>query len=82
LAMISINLAIMNLLPIPGLDGSHIVLTFLEGIGLKLPAKAVNMLFVAGFLFLITFMVVVNINDILRLESVQDILARIFGGNR
>ena len=82
LAMISINLAIMNLLPIPGLDGSHIVLTFLEGIGLKLPAKAVNMLFVAGFLFLISFMVLVNINDILRLESVQDILAKIFGGNR
>lgn len=79
LAAMSINLGVMNLLPIPGLDGSHIIFTFLEGVGLKIPEKVMNALFLAGALFLIAFMIIVNINDILRLESVRDILGRIFG---
>jgi regulator of sigma E protease len=66
LAMMSINLAVMNLLPIPGLDGSHIVFTFLEGVGLKIPVKVMNAIFMMGFLFLIGLMILVNVYDVLR----------------
>ena len=40
-AFISIILAVMNILPIPGLDGGHIVLLFYEGITGRQPSEAV-----------------------------------------
>lgn len=40
-ALISIILAVMNILPIPGLDGGHIVLLFYEGITGKQPSDRV-----------------------------------------
>ena len=67
-ALISINLAIINLLPIPGLDGGRLVIIAVEGV-LRRPVsrKLTVALTVVGFALLITLMIVVSVNDIARL---------------
>lgn len=65
LAMISVNLGVMNLLPFPALDGGKIVLTVCEMITKKkVPAKAEGILNLIGFAILILLMVVVTFKDI------------------
>jgi len=65
MAIISINLAIFNLLPIPALDGSHILLAIVERIRRRpIPAEREAMVHFIGFAFLITLMIVVTISDI------------------
>ena len=67
-ALLSINLGIINLLPIPVLDGGHLVFFFYEAIvGKPLPASFRNVLFRAGLLCLLTLMAVVVYLDIARL---------------
>ncbi|MCA8995970.1 MAG: site-2 protease family protein, partial [Planctomycetaceae bacterium] len=52
---ISVNLAVINFLPIPVLDGGHMVMLLWEGITRrKLPARVVELVTVAGLLFLLT----------------------------
>ncbi|MDZ4226205.1 MAG: M50 family metallopeptidase, partial [Patescibacteria group bacterium] len=67
-ALISINLAIINLLPIPGLDGGRLVIIGIEGI-LRRPVsrKLTVAATVLGFALLITLMLVVSYHDIVRL---------------
>lgn len=65
MAIISINLAIFNLLPIPALDGSHILFAIVERIRRRpIPAEREAMVHFIGFAFLITLMIVVTISDI------------------
>ncbi|MDL2253427.1 site-2 protease family protein [Ruminococcaceae bacterium OttesenSCG-928-I18] len=68
LALISINLGIMNLLPLPALDGGKLLLLAVEGVRRKPIAPkyevAINM---AGFAMLMGLMVFVTFNDITRL---------------
>ena len=65
MAIISLNLAIFNLLPIPALDGSHILFALVEGIrGRAIPAEREAKIHFIGFALLITLMVVVTISDI------------------
>jgi regulator of sigma E protease len=67
-ALISINLAVINLLPIPGLDGGRLFIILVETIvRRKLSEKFVTYLSFAGFAALILLMVVVSYHDILRL---------------
>jgi len=67
-AFISINLAIINLLPIPALDGGRILFVVIEAIkGSAIKPKVGNMLNTIGFALLIILMVVVTFNDIIRL---------------
>jgi regulator of sigma E protease len=67
-AFISLNLAIINLLPFPALDGGRLVMVGIEAVRRKpiraSTARAVNTF---GFLFLILLMVLVTWQDILRL---------------
>jgi regulator of sigma E protease len=64
-ALISISLAIMNILPFPALDGGRIVIALIEGAMRKrLNIQFVNGLNTIGFLLLITLMVVVTVKDI------------------
>ena len=64
----SINLAILNILPIPVLDGGHLLFLLIEAIRRKpLPDRAMAMFQWAGFLFLILLMVFVVFNDIERM---------------
>lgn len=66
-ALISINLAIVNLLPIPGLDGGKIFLNIVEAIIRKpIPQKVEVAVTAIGVVFLVILFVAVTINDILR----------------
>lgn len=65
MAIISLNLAIFNLLPIPALDGSHILFALIEAIRRKrIPLEYESRVHFAGFVFLMALMVVVTISDI------------------
>lgn len=67
MAFLSVNLGIMNLLPIPALDGGKIVLNIIEGIRKKPidPNKEVIITMI-GFAFLMILMILVTWNDIRR----------------
>lgn len=65
LAMISLTLAVMNLLPIPVLDGGHIVLCVIEMLrGKPLPEKAVDIAMRIGISILLSFMAMVIFLDL------------------
>lgn len=64
-ALISINLALLNLLPIPGLDGGRIFITLIEGIvRRRLPERVTAIVTILGFALLIGLMLVVSVQDI------------------
>ena len=66
-AFLSITLAIMNILPIPMLDGGHLMFLIYEGITRREPSMRVKMaLQQIGFILLIGLMIFVTFNDILR----------------
>lgn len=67
-ALISINLAIINLLPIPALDGGRLVLVAVEAVARRpLSPVLAGRVNVIGFLFLIGVMVAVTISDVWKL---------------
>lgn len=67
-ALISLDLAIVNFLPIPALDGGHVLFLLMEKIyGKPLDEDTVNSIATAGFMFLILLMVIVLYNDIVAL---------------
>jgi regulator of sigma E protease len=67
-AIISLNLAIINLIPIPALDGGRLLFVLIEAIkGSPIKPQVANTLNAIGFLLLILLMIVVTFNDILRL---------------
>ena len=64
-AFISIILAVMNILPIPGLDGGHIVLLFYEGITGRQPSdKAMEWIEKIGLGILVALMILAFSNDV------------------
>jgi regulator of sigma E protease len=68
MALISLNLAILNLLPIPILDGGHILMLSIEGLlrhdlSLKIKERFVTV----GMVFLLLVFLIVMYNDVLRL---------------
>jgi regulator of sigma E protease len=68
LALLSINLAFINVLPIPVLDGGHLMFLLIERIkGSPVSARVLNYSQILGLVFVIALMVFVTYNDILRL---------------
>lgn len=66
-ALISINLGVLNLLPIPVLDGGHILFFFLETItGRPLSQQVQQIALKIGMMLLLLLMVFATVNDILR----------------
>ena len=64
-AIISINLAIMNFLPIPALDGGHVMALIIEKIrGKKIDEETMNKIATVFFVALIILMILVSYNDI------------------
>jgi len=67
-AIISLNLAVINLLPIPALDGGRLVFVAIEAVTRrKIPPVWAGRVNFAGFALLILLMIAVTYNDILRL---------------
>lgn len=67
-ALISVNLGVLNLLPIPALDGGHIIFNLYEMIRRKAPSEAViTQLTIAGWIILLGLMSLGLYNDITRL---------------
>ncbi len=78
MALLSISLAIFNLLPFPALDGGHLALLVLEKIrGRYLSLKAERILTQTGYTLIISLAVIVTYNDILRFFG--DKIQKFFG---
>ena len=79
-ALLSVNLAIINILPIPALDGGRIFFILIEKfkgtpVSQKFEQRAHNI----GFALLITLMVLVTVRDVAKLEFFQK-LKNLLGG--
>lgn len=69
-ALISVNLAIFNLLPFPGLDGWHLLIITIEGVIKKeIPSGIKNIISLIGFVILMSLMVLLLFRDIINLGS-------------
>jgi regulator of sigma E protease len=67
-AFLNVNIGIINLLPIPALDGGHLTIVFLEWVRRKpFNQKLINRINYWGFIALLGLMVLVTFNDLLRL---------------
>lgn len=67
-ALLSLNLGVINLLPIPALDGGHLIVLIIEGITRRrLPAKALQYIQMTGIVILLVLFVYATTHDISRL---------------
>ena len=65
MALLSVNLGLVNLLPIPALDGGHLVIYLVEiGFGKKIAHKIQNYGFQIGIILLIMLTMFVTLNDL------------------
>jgi regulator of sigma E protease len=65
IALISVNLGVLNLIPIPCLDGSHLLFYVIEGVtGKALSPKIMNMLLLIGVILLVALMALAIYNDL------------------
>ena len=68
LILISINLGLMNLLPIPGLDGSRLVFGIIEAVrGKPVPPQREAIVHLVGMGLLLTLMIFFTFRDVMRL---------------
>jgi regulator of sigma E protease len=75
MAMLSINLGILNLMPIPVLDGGHILILMLEGVARRDFSMAVKeKMLLAGFVVLMMLMVTVIYNDLTRISWIEGLM--------
>ena len=74
--LLSINLAILNILPIPMLDGGRLVFVILEWLrrGKRVPPDKEGLVHLVGFVVLIGFIILISANDINRLIQGQSFL--------
>ena len=75
-AFLSMNLAIVNILPIPMLDGGHLVFVFLEWVrrGKRVSAERQGMVHLIGFVLLISVVLIVSYLDIVRIVQGDSLL--------
>ena len=71
-AMFAVNLAVMNLLPLPALDGGHVLFLLVNGIAVvlfkkEIPSKYLNVINGIGFALLMALMLFVTFHDIVKL---------------
>jgi regulator of sigma E protease len=67
-AFISINLAVLNILPIPALDGGRLVVVLIEGVTRRrIKPSIVNTVNATGLILLLLLMLIITINDIFKL---------------
>ena len=67
-ALISVNLAVFNLLPFPGLDGWQLLVLFVESVFKKqIPSKVKTIVSFVGMILLFTFMILIIVKDVIGL---------------
>ena len=77
MASISLNLGLLNLLPIPVLDGGHIFIMAIEALARRdFSLRVKEKMLFAGFVLLMTLMVTVIYNDLRRVEWLSRLLSR------
>jgi len=75
MASISLNLGLLNLLPIPVLDGGHIFIMALEGLARRdFSARVKEKMLLAGFVILMALMVTVIYNDLTRIQWINRLM--------
>jgi regulator of sigma E protease len=75
MASISLNLGLLNLMPIPVLDGGHILILLLEGLSRRqFSTRMKERMLIAGFLLLMLLMVTVIYNDLARIRWVEHLM--------
>ena len=75
MAMISLNLGLLNLMPIPVLDGGHIAILALEGVSRRdFSMKVKEKMLLAGFVLLLMLMVTVIYNDLTRIQWIERLM--------
>ncbi|MFD2169850.1 RIP metalloprotease RseP [Tumebacillus lipolyticus] len=70
-ALLSVNLAVLNILPFPALDGGRLVFLLIEWVrrGKRIPVEREASINFIGILFLLTLMVVVTFKDVFHIFS-------------
>lgn len=66
---------IINLIPVPMLNGGHLVILFCELCGLKLPERAIGYLYMGGFL---AILLIFGLSCILDVKWIAAHLAQLF----
>ena len=75
MAMISLNLGLLNLMPVPVLDGGHILILALEGVARRdFSMQVKEKMLVAGFVVLMMLMVTVIYNDLTRISWIERLM--------
>ena len=75
MAMLSLNLGILNLLPIPILDGGHIFIMAMEGVSRRdFSVRLKERIALAGFVLLMTLIVTVTYNDLARFPWIERLM--------
>ena len=75
MAVISLNLGLLNLMPVPVLDGGHILIMALEGVARRDFSMAVKeKMLLAGFVVLMMLMVTVIYNDLTRINWIERLM--------
>ena len=74
--ILSLNLAIINILPIPALDGGRLLFVIIEAVrgGKRIPPQKEAIIHLMGFIVLIAFIIFVSFGDVQRLVRGDDIL--------
>ena len=65
--VLSINIGVLNLLPIPALDGGRIIFVLLELFGIKVNKKWEEKLHKGGMILLLFFILMISVNDVWKL---------------
>jgi regulator of sigma E protease len=74
---LSLNLGLLNLMPIPMLDGGHITIMALEGIARRdFSVRVKEKVLLAGFVVLMMLMVTVFYNDMWRIGAVDRLVPK------
>ena len=75
MSMISLNLGILNLLPIPVLDGGHIAIMAIEGVSRRdFSLRVKERMLLVGFVALMMLMVTVIYNDLMRIAWIESFM--------
>jgi regulator of sigma E protease len=70
---LSLSLAIMNLLPIPALDGGRVVILLIESIIRRDLNERIKTLIINGsFIFLMILVIFIMIKDVLNIQNIKD----------